>query len=297
VPVFNGEETVSILFNQISEEFDRLGFDYEVIFVYDCGNDNSWEKITGLKRKYPGKIKALHLTRNFGQHNAIICGFEYVTGQYIFTMDEDLQHSPKDFTRLIEKQKEGDFDVVYGYYSEIRHSLFRNITSSAVRKIITFGIPDLNPKYSPFRLIKTPIALETLEMQNTDTFLDGYLAWITQHTSYTTVNHYKRFSGKSSYSFIKLFEYALNIIVTFSDIPLKILRTLSTLALLFSFGYGMYLLIGKILFNDIISGFETIVVLGGFGTAFLILGLGIIGEYIFRINLKLTRRPNSIVRK
>ena len=129
VPVYNGATTISTLFERIHNYCTKKSFQYEVIFIWDCGKDNSWEILLELKSLFPDKIKLIKLSRNFGQHNALICGFEYAKGDYIITIDEDLQHSPEDISKLIATQKEKDYDVVYGKYESLKHSLFRNTST------------------------------------------------------------------------------------------------------------------------------------------------------------------------
>ena len=128
IPVYNGEQTLVALNQKLHNFFEKKST-FEIIFVYDCGKDNSWEVLLGIKKKFPETVKLIRLSRNFGQHNALICGFEYAKGDFIITMDEDLQHAPEDIQILIEKQQEKDYDVVYGKYETRKHSGFRNLGS------------------------------------------------------------------------------------------------------------------------------------------------------------------------
>ena len=297
IPVYNGEGTIQTLFNDLSSFFNSTKLDFEVIFVYDDGIDNSWPIILKLKETNPKTVKAVKLTRNYGQHNAIICGFEYATGDFIVTMDEDLQHNPIDIELLINKQKEGDFDLVYGKYNELNHNWFRNFTSVLIRKILSKAIEGLSPNYSAFRLIKKDIAKKTTNMMNSYTFLDGYVSWITKNVSYTTVSHNERLAGDSGYTVKKLLVHFMNILFTFSSLPIKLLSTLSILIFILTVIYSCYLISLKILYNNLIDGFPTMVIIMCFGISVILLGLSIIGEYLFRINLKTTRRPNYIVEK
>jgi len=293
IPVFNGELTIKPLFKRIKDFFENLNLDYEVIFVYDCGKDNSWESLKSLKTGFPqDEITLLKLTRNYGQHNALICGFEYAEGDFIITMDEDLQHTPEDIIKLINKQKEGDFDVVYGRYNQKQHSKFRNITSNIVKYIIHKGIPDVHPDYSAFRLIRKSIAKACLEMQNSYTFLDGYISWITTNCSSCIVSHNERLAGVSAYNFNNLLNHAINIFVTFSNYPIRLLTKLSFGVILITICFSIYVVLRKLIFNDLAMGYPSIVIAVGFSVGAIMFALGIIGEYIYRINLKTTKRPN-----
>jgi len=297
VPVYNGETTIRKLFERTRSFFEKEALPLEMIFVHDCGKDNSWEVLQKLKTEFPNLIKIIKLSRNFGQHNALICGFEYASGDYFITMDEDLQHAPEDIIKLISKQKEGDYDVVYGVYDKLKHSIFRNTTSRIMRKIIQIGIPDIYPKYTAYRLIKAEVAKLTLEMRNSYTFLDGYLSWVTSNFASCTVTHSERLSGESAYTIKKLLNHTINIFVTFSSLPIRLLRRLSYLVILATSCYSIYILIRKIVSDDFAVGFPSLILGIGFSLGIIMFALGIVGEYLFQINLKTTKRPNYVVNK
>lgn len=297
IPVYNGEKTLEALYAEIAAFCKSEQLSYEVIFVHDCGPDNSLAVLKKLKASFHEHIKVLELTRNYGQHNAIIAGFSACSGEMIITMDEDLQHQPKDIKRLLEKQKEVDFDVVYGVYGSLEHSKFRNITSKILKKVLSYAIENLYEDYSAFRLIKKDIALQLLDMRNSYTFLDGYLSWITNNVSSTEVEHQERLAGESSYTMKKLIEHSINILFTFSNIPIRILSYSSILIFLLTIIYSIYIVVRKLLYDDLIAGFPTLIISIGIGVSLLLLGLGILGEYTYRINLKTTKRPNYIIKK
>ena len=297
IPVYNGEFTVKSLFDRINSYFLSKNFTFEVIFIYDCGKDNSWIELEKIKEHSPEKVKLIKLSRNFGQHNALICGFEFSSGDFILTMDEDLQHAPEDIDRLIMRQEEGGFDVVYGKYKNRNHSGFRNFGSSVLKKIISIGIPDIHADYSAFRLLKSSVAKATIGMQNSYTFLDGYISWITTNVSSCIVSHNERQGGVSAYTFKKLIEHTINIFVTFSDFPIKFLTKVSLLVLLGMSFFSVYIVVRKIMFNDFAMGYPSIILAIGFGVGLIMFSLGIIGEYIYRINLKTTKRPNYNISK
>ena len=297
VPVYNGETTIGELFKRTHSFFVKNKLEFEMVFVHDCGKDKSWKVLERIKMEYSDVVRIIKLSRNFGQHNALICGFEYANGDFFITMDEDLQHDPEDILRLIDEQQKGDYDVVYGTYDQLRHSAFRNLTSRMARKIIHFGIPDVFPNYTAYRLIKATVGRQTLEMLNSYTFLDGYLAWVTSNFSSCQVSHHDRFSGESSYTLKKLINHSINIFITFSSLPIRLLRKLSYLVIVITGCYSVYIIFRKILSDDFALGFPTIVLGIGFSLGIIMFALGIIGEYLFQINLKTTKRPNYVVKK
>ena len=291
VPVYRGASTITMLFDQCRKMFEGQHSTFEIIFVCDGAGDNSWQVISNIKKSNPEIVKGIRLTRNYGQHNALLCGFNHARGNFFITMDEDLQHNAMDIPAMISKQKEDDYDIVYGNYIERKHSFFRNFTSRVLRALIAVSISDIHPDYSSFRLIRADIARKTLGMKNSYTFVDGYLSWVSTHASSVWVSHSAGMAGKSSYTLRKLIEHSINIFVTFSSIPIRFLTWLSIILFIVSGSYGIYMLFRKLIFNDLISGFASFAVMGGLGLGFLLLGMGILGEYIQRINLKTTQRP------
>lgn len=296
IPVYNGEKTIELLLKKILAAMHNVQESIEVIFVHDCGFDRSKEVMANLKEAYPEIVKTLYLTRNYGQHNALIAGVAIAKGELIITLDEDLQHDPKDFEKLIETQKLGDFDVVYGTCMSLEHSSFRNFTSNLMKKILSIAIKDLHHDYSAFRIIKRDIAKKMTKMRNSYTFLDGYLSWITTNISSVEVTHNKRIAGESAYSMKKLIHHSLNIIFTFSNLPVRLLSISSILIFIITLCYTIYIVIRKIVLNDLAVGFPTIIISIGLGISLILLGISILGEYLFRVNLKTTKRPNYIVR-
>ena len=296
IHVYNGDQTLVVLNQKLHNFFEKKST-FEIIFVYDCGKDNSWEVLLGIKKKFPETVKLIRLSRNFGQHNALICGFEYAKGDFIITMDEDLQHAPEDIQILIEKQQEKDFDVVYGKYETRKHTVFRNLTSSILKKIIEIGIPDIHPDYTSFRLIKSQVAKTCVDMRNSYTFLDGYLSWVTTHCDSCVVSHHERQGGVSAYTLSKLINHTINIFVTFSNLPIRFLTKMSFVVLFLMSLYSAYVVFRKLIFDDFAMGYPSLVIIIGFGIGLIMLALGIIGEYIYRINLKTTQRPNYNIDK
>lgn len=292
IPVFRAVETLKMIFEQTEVILgDRL---LDFVLVYDCGNQESWEKIENLSKEYP-KIVGVKLSRNFGQHNATICGFQFAQGDYIITMDEDLQHHPSGIPSMIKEQNKTGADLIYGTYIEKKHEAFRNLTSRILNRMLKYGIPELHRDYSSFRLIKSDIAKQTLSMHNSYTFLDGYLSWITTNVSSTKVVHQESQAGGSSYNFRKLFRHFINIFVTFSSLPIRLLTLISFTFFILSTFYVVYIVVNTLINDNYAAGFPTIISILGFGFGFILLGMGILGEYIQKINLKTTNRPNYYI--
>ncbi|MDF7810202.1 glycosyltransferase family 2 protein [Hymenobacter sp. YC55] len=295
VPVFQGQDTLLGLVEQLQAFFTEIGRSYELVFVHDGGQAAAWDAVLQMRQKLgASNVKAVRLSRNFGQHNALLCGFRHAKGRFIVTLDEDLQHAPADIRCLIQRQAEGNFDVVYGCYTIKQHASWRNFTSSILRQMLRLGIPELHADYSAFRLLKTEVARHCLAMRNSYTFLDGYLTWITNSVASVPVTHQPRVAGRSSYTLGRLVRHSINIFVTFSDLPVRLLTYASLLVFASTSIYSFYILLRKLLYNDLLPGFTSLIIAIGFGVGLLLLGMGVLGEYIHRINLKTTRRPDFI---
>lgn len=293
VPVYCGEHTVTPLFDAIRVALEDR-YRYEIIFVHDAGPDDSLRVLTDLQAEFPDIIHVLTLSRNFGQHNALICGFTRVTGRIVVTMDEDLQHDPSEIDRMLVKQTEGNYDVVYGNYDgDRRHNGFRNWTSLIMKRMLAKAIPELHPDYSAFRVMRTPIARAMVEMRNSYTFLDGYISWLTTRVASVPVSHNERIGGRSGYSTKRLIEHAINVFVTFSNYPIRLLLRIAVFVFASTLAYSLYLVIRKVIQPDwFATGYPSLMIISGLGTGIMLLGLGVIGEYVHRVNQKTTQRPN-----
>lgn len=236
IPVYNGEKSLSELYNKITQELDSL-VSYEIIFIHDCGQDNSWTIISSIKKNNPDRVRAFRLKKNHGQHLAVLFGISKAEGDLIVTMDDDLQHDPADIIKLINRQKENDFDVVYGSYQVPNHSILRNIISGFIKKILAGTINGLYKDFSPFRLIKRDLALRIIDNKRASYFfVDGIIAELTKNISDVKVKHNKSLNSKSNYRWSGLFRHLLLIIIAYS----KIIRNIfvaSAILLLLSTGF------------------------------------------------------------
>lgn len=297
IPVFNANTSLQKLVEELVNFFQKRSSSFEIIIVDDNPSVANSVLLNEIKKLFPREVKIISLTKNFGQHNATICGFEQAVGIFIITMDDDLQHQPAEIEKLIAHQAAENFDVVYGKYAGRSHSFFRNATSFWVKKLFKIAVPDLCSDYTSFRLIKQQIAKETLAMNNSYTFLDGYISWITTHVSATEVQHHSRMEGESSYTTAKLIRHTFNILFTFSSLPIRLVTLISVFIFGSASAYAAYILVRKFYLDDFKLGFPTLAIMGAMGIGLVLFTLSIIGEYIYRINLKTTRKPNYIIKK
>lgn len=291
VPVYQSESTLEELYSEIGRVLTPL-VSFEVIFIDDGSSDASWDKLIRLKEQYPDTITAVRFSRNFGQHSAIACGFNFAKGDAIVTMDDDLQHPPAEIVKLIRKYEEGDYDLVYGEYESKQHSGWRNAGSSILKQ----GSKMENGRSvsgSSFRLMSNPIAKKVAShLQSGFLFIDEVVYWYTHRITSVTVEHHPRKSGKSTYTGRKLFSLYFNILVNYSAVPLKLMTWFGLFSSIITFLLGLRFLLKKLMHTTyIVPGFTATIVTILFSTSILMLCMGIVGQYLYKIHQLQNKRP------
>jgi glycosyltransferase involved in cell wall biosynthesis len=295
IPVYNSEETIEELFNGIKKTFEDLGKSYEVIIVEDGSTDNSWKKLEYLKKDNPSIITIIKLTKNYGQHNATLCGFEYSTGDLLITIDDDLQIHPDEIKKLFAKYSETETDLIYGYFKKKRHSILRNLGSKFLKRSSKqlFKAPG---EGSSFRLIRKELANNIIQHVQNFVFIDELLLWYTDNIDFVEVKHEKRRHQRSGYSYVKLFKIFTNIIVYYTAVPLRIMTYGGFFLSLISFLFGLRFIFRKI-FLDVELGYTSLIVAILFSTSLILFCLGIIGEYLRRIYMVQNKKPPYSIKK
>lgn len=289
VPVHNSEETLDELFSRLFTVFNDLRSSFEVIFVEDGGSDYSWSVLKQLKRQFPDLITAIKLSKNFGQHNATMCGFAFAKGDKIITIDDDLQNPPEEIKKLIETYKENNSDVTYGIYTKKQHTFARNVLSKGVKKtskVFRKGID----KGSSFRIINHEIAKKIPDHNVGFIFIDEILQWYTNRISFVEVEHEKRRHNKSGYSLRELFKMASDLTYYYTNIPLKLMVYGGMIISVLSFVLAMKFVVQKIFF-DVPPGYTSVIVAILFSTGIIVFSLGIIGGYLSRIQTVQNKKP------
>lgn len=295
VPVFNSATMLDELYGRISAVMNQTGTEWELILIDDGSADESWKIIEQLKSVHSDHIIAVQLSRNFGQHNAVFCGLSYAKGEFIITIDDDLQIQPEDIPALIEKFKDDDFDLVYGWFPNKKHSRTRNAGSRMLKKSGKF-FNDSPGEGSSFRLFSKDLASQILLHAQHFVFIDELLLWYTERIGFVPLKHCPRKSGKSGYTKMHLFSIITNIILFYSALPLKIMTWGGFLSSFFSFLVGIYYIVRKVFFK-VPAGYTSIIVAILFSTSIIIFSLGIIGEYLNRIYMVQNKKPPFKVRK
>jgi polyisoprenyl-phosphate glycosyltransferase len=293
IPVFNAGPSLVPLVSRLQQTFLRHSLNYEIVLVDDGSPDDSWATIKGMVFRTKLPLKAIRLSRNFGQHAALLCGLGHCRGRYVVTMDDDLQHPPEEIPRLLAELAKG-FDLVYGVYQRRGHSWPRVLLSRLSKAVLKLAIPELNPRFTSFRAIRLESVKNILALNTPFTFIDGSLAWVVGKVGWVMVSNAPRRFGRSGYGPRKLLGYTLDILTTFSSLPLRAASVTGFCIALAGFAWGIHLVIQHYVFDNILPGYTSLMagllVLNGL----VLVAVGINGEYLARVNYKTTGRPRFV---
>ena len=295
IPVYRSAETLSTLFDELAQALGELGVQWQIVLVDDASPDTSWDVICELQRRSPDRIRAIQLSRNFGQHNALMCGFRHADGRFIVTMDDDLQNPPGEIPKLFRAIRESNADLVYGAYQQKQHSRLRNLATEVVgafyRKV--FGRPFA---FTAYRIFRRELMEQILAQPVSFVFIDGLFAWHTDRIARTVVEHRPRTSGRSRYTWGKLARLAVNLFTNFSLLPLQIASwvggAVTTAGLVLALYCALQLLFGEQAIRGSLLTIVVVLVIGGIQ----LLCLGVLGEYVGRVHLNNNGRPQYAIR-
>ncbi|MGD9384216.1 MAG: glycosyltransferase family 2 protein [Desulfobacterales bacterium] len=236
VPVYNSEQILPDLMFHLQEALKNLGHNYEVILVNDGSADHSWNTICKLAKKYDC-IRGINFMRNFGQHNALLCGIRAAEYDTIVTIDDDLQHPPQEIPKLLNKLDE-NYDVVYGTPRQERHGLLRDLASKLTKLALQSAMSiEIARNVCAFRAFRTQLRDAFSAYKSPFVSIDVLLTWGTTRFGMVSVRHESRPIGKSNYTSRKLLIHAMNMITGFSVLPLQVA---SIMGLVFTI-FGMLL--------------------------------------------------------
>ncbi|MGB0133279.1 glycosyltransferase family 2 protein [Dokdonella sp.] len=293
VPVYGGCDALNELSQRVGKSMQGAGLTYELILVDDRGQAESWPVIRDLARN-DAHIVGLRLSRNFGQHAATICGIEQARGNWIVTLDDDLEHPPESIPALLEAGNE-DCPLVYGLFPRRTHARYRNLSSELMRRALKRAFPDLNTEYSSFRAIHAPLAHQLIGFKLSRPYIDGMLSWMTSSVATVEVTHGERKHGDSAYTLRKLVSHAVNIFVTFSHWPLRVASYSGAALALASFVYMMFVVYGYFTGTITNPGYTSLMSVILFACGVQLLILGVLGEYVGRLMGAAYHKPVYLV--
>jgi undecaprenyl-phosphate 4-deoxy-4-formamido-L-arabinose transferase len=297
IPCYCSEKSVGGVIDEIITTVTNDGrYDYEIICINDFSKDNTLSVLKTLAQENK-KIKVLSFSRNFGQHSALMAGFNHVSGDIVVCLDDDGQNPPSEMFKLIDKLEEG-YDLVSAKYKEKKRSLFRRFgTKVSFWMSSTFvGKPkdiDLNSYY----VFQSYILRELVKYKNAYPFVHGLILRITRNMANVEIEHKSREFGASGYSFRKLLSLWVNGFTAFSEKPLRVASIFGVLCALGGFGFGIYTIINKIINPSIPLGYSSIMTAVMILSGAIMLFLGLLGEYIGRIYISINNAPQFVVKE
>lgn len=295
IPCYKSETSILELLERIVKQFEAIDETFEIICVDDASPDGVADIILDFHQRDP-RIKLIRLFRNYGQHHALLTGFRYVEGEYVFTLDDDLQHPPEEIPRFIEAM--GKNDVVLGVPEVKQHSTYKNLGSKLMRLIlrIVFNPP---PGFisSAYRLMRRPVADRLASTQTIYPYISGMILRLTRNVGNVNIRHDKRKYGKSGYSLMKAMTLASNLLINYSKIPLQIIIAVGLITFLLSAFAIISIMIKQLFIAEYSMGWPSLVIIISFFGSLNLLALSMIGEYILRLLNENSKDAYPVVRK
>jgi glycosyltransferase involved in cell wall biosynthesis len=297
IPVFNSELTIETLINNIVKNLnDKL--EYEIILVNDSSEDNSENLCKALVEKF-SNISLFSLSKNFGEHNAIMAGLNQSIGDHAVIMSDDLQHSIEALIKLINYgiKEKNNFDVVYTYYEKKKYGFFKNILSELNDLVANYLLDKPKNLYlSSFKIINRFIINEIIKYNSPFVYIDGLILGTTNKISKIKVEHVERSHGKSGYTISKMLKLWSNMATSFSIFPLRLSMLMGIILSSMGFILAFMFFVERIVDNTVPSGFASIFVAVTVFSGAILIALGVIGEYVGRIFLSQNQKPQFIIK-
>ena len=297
IPVYNSQENLNELYARLTVSLKSLsGESYEIIMVEDCGDDNSWDVICSLTEK-DKKVIGIKLARNYGQHNALLCGIRKAKYDVIVTLDDDLQNPPEEISKMLSKLSEG-YDVVYGRPQKEQHGFFRNIASQ-ITKLAMKNMMNVETarNISSFRCFNREICNAFESYSGTYINIDVLLTWGASKFVAIPVEHDQRKSGKSNYNLKKLLTHVINMLVGFSSVPLQVSSVIGFCFTFMGVLVLLYVLIRWMIQGSVVPGFAFLASIIVIFAGAQLFAVGIIGEYLARMHFRIMQKPCYVVRE
>jgi undecaprenyl-phosphate 4-deoxy-4-formamido-L-arabinose transferase len=297
IPVYNEQENLAHLFDRLISVCEKLNKTFEIIFINDGSRDKSYELLNQLYDKRPKEIRVIHFNGNFGQHMAVMAGFEHSRGEVVVTLDADLQNPPEEIPKLIKAIEEGH-DSVGGVRVDRQDSLFRKYASKLNNKIRHFltGIK-MTDQGSMLRAYNRRVVDLMVSCHDHSAFIPALAYTLSSNPTEVEVEHSDRAAGESKYTLYKLLRINFDLMTGFSVVPLQLFTMVGVLVSLGSFLFVIYMVIRRMVVGPEAEGLFTLFAILYFLVGILLMGVGIMGEYIGRIHQNMRTRPKFIIQE
>lgn len=290
IPVYRSQHTLAELHRRLVGALEAIEPSFEIILVEDCGGDDSWSVIRELSQR-DNRTRGIKLARNYGQHNALLCGIRAARGDLIVTIDDDLQNPPEEIPKVLAKLVEG-YDVVYGSPGNETHGRLRNLASRVTKLALqgSMGVESAS-KVSAFRAFRARLR-EAFDAYRSPTVnIDVLLTWGTTRFAAVSVRQDERTVGDSGYSLRKLISHAINMMTGFSVLPLQIASVLGLFFGSMGFLVLAYVLGGYLIQGRTVPGFPFLASIIAIFSGVQLFTLGVFGEYLARMHFRSMERP------
>jgi len=296
VPVYNSEHSLTALVERLKSVLAPRSSRLEIVMVNDASRDGSWGVVEKLAREH-AEVRGISLLRNYGQHNALLCGIRAATGEIILTIDDDLQHPPEEIPLLLDQLGTGA-DVVYGTPQRESHGLFRDLASQITKIVLQEAMgAEVARDVSAFRVFRAQLREAFATYSNPSVSIDVLLTWATTRFAAVRVRHEPRTIGVSNYTFRKLLRHALNMMTGFSTRPLQLASLIGFGFTLFGLAVLVYVIGRYLIEGGSVPGFPFLASVIAIFSGAQLFALGIIGEYLARMHLRMMNRPTYAVRE
>jgi glycosyltransferase involved in cell wall biosynthesis len=293
-PVYRAEGCIEELYSRLVATLSPITQDFEIVMVEDCGGDRSWDLIRELARRDP-RVKGMQFSRNFGQHYGITAGLDRCDGDWVVVMDCDLQDRPEEIPRLYAKAREG-YDIVIAQRGGHERGA-RGLPTWAFYRLFSYlADTDYDSQAGNFRIISRKVVENLRQMREQLRFFGGQVKWLGFPSTSIEVQHDDRHAGPSTYTYAKLWRLAFDIIIAYSDKPLRLAIRLGFLIAFLAFCYGVYILVRALLYGSAITGWASTIVSIYFIGGIIVAILGIIGVYLGKTFDEVKRRPLYVIR-
>ena len=294
IPVFNAELTLEELYLRLIPVVEGWTSCFEVIMVEDCGTDRSWEIIQKIVSQ-DDRIQGFKLSRNYGQHNALLCGIRAARYDTIVTMDDDLQHPASELKVLVDRLNEG-FDVVYGSPRKEWRGAIRGIASRITKVALSGAIGLENAQdISAFRVFRKRLIKGFADYRSPNVSIDALLAWSTSSFTSVEVRYDPRYAGKSGYTLGKLVQHTLNLVTGFTTLPLRVVSVTGLIFSVFGFVVLTWVLGRYFVTGSSLPGFPFLASIIAIFSGAQLFALGICGEYLARTHFLTMGKPSYVI--
>jgi glycosyltransferase involved in cell wall biosynthesis len=295
IPVYNGAGCIADLVGTLEDLSIEGG--HEIVLVNDGSADNSLAVCQTLVEKARIPLTLVNLARNYGEHNAVMAGLRYASGAHVITMDDDSQNPPEEVQRLLAFAQRTGKQVVYTYYDNKRHAVWRNLASRFTNRVADFVLDKPRGLYlSSFRCMTAFVVREIIRYEGPFPYVDGLILQVTHDIDRLLVHHLPRATGSSNYTMRRLLRLWMNMFVNFSVMPLRI-STLTGFALSALGAIGVAMAVGEALISSPPPGWASLMAAVLLLSGVQLVILGIVGEYLGRLYLTVNRRPQSVVKE